>query len=175
LPWDYDGRWLPDIFISGMAKCVLYQNNRNGTFTDVTETSGIAASQWSNQCRVVRFMNGDGKVRFIYWGVCRLFHDRICGVSESYGGAEKGAVQGQSFYCVPSVLKPMPSHVYRNLGGGKFPTSARVRGFLPVGAGLGRGAADINGDGYPDLFVSNDLAPNFLWVTGKERASRKRD
>ncbi len=66
--------------------------------------------------------------------------NRICGVNESYGGAEKGAIQGQSFYCVPSVLKPMPSHLYHNLGGGKFADVSRDHGdFHTCRKGLGSG------------------------------------
>ncbi len=65
---DYDSDGYPDIFISGMAKCVLYHNNDNGTFTDVTESSGIAASQWSTSAIWFDY-DGDGKTGFICRGV----------------------------------------------------------------------------------------------------------
>src|SRR3990172_3032933 len=38
---DYDGDGYQDIFITGYEKCVLYHNNGDGTFTDVTSASGI--------------------------------------------------------------------------------------------------------------------------------------
>jgi enediyne biosynthesis protein E4 len=164
---DYDGDGFQDIFISGVGKCVLYHNNRNGTFTDVTEESGIRDSQWGTSAVWFDY-DGDGKLDLFVGEFADYSSNRICGVSDSYGGAKQGALEGQSFYCVPSVLKPMPSHLYRNLGGGKFADVSQSTGILSrPGRAWGVVAADINGDRYPDLFVSNDLLPNFLWVNQK--------
>ena len=164
---DYDSDGFPDIFISGMSKCILYHNNHNGTFSDVTDSSGIAASQWSTSATWFDY-DGDGRLDLFIGEFADYSGNRICGVNESYGGAEKGAIQGQSFYCVPSVLKPMPSHLYHNLGGGKFFDVSQETGISTrAGRAWGVVAADLNGDGYPELFVANDLTPNFLWMNQK--------
>ena len=68
-------------------------------------------------------------------------------------------------YCNPKVLTPMPSHLYRNLGDGKFEDVSQSTGISSQpGKAWGAVAADINNDGYTDLFVSNDTMPNFLWA-----------
>jgi len=161
---DYDGDGYSDIFISGVGKCVLYHNNGNGTFTDVTESSGITATQWSTSAVWFDY-DGDGKLDLFVGEFADYSSNRICGVTESYGGLEKSTIQGQTFYCVPSVLKPMPSHLYHNVGNGKFIDVSQSTGISSrPGRTWGVVAADINRDGYPDLFVANDLAPNFLWI-----------
>ena len=59
----------------------------------------------------------------------------------------------------------MPSHLYRNLGDGKFQDVSQSTGISSQpGKAWGVVAADINNDGYTDLFVSNDTMPNFLWA-----------
>ena len=161
---DYDGDGHADIFISGMSRCVLYHNNGNGTFTDATETSGIQASQWGTSAVWLDY-DADGKLDLFVGEFANYTNNRICGVSESYSGGSPGANPAQSFYCIPSVLKPMSSHLFRNLGGGKFSDVSEKTGISSKpGRAWGVVAADINGDGYPDLFVSNDIMPNFLWL-----------
>jgi hypothetical protein len=160
---DYDNDGFPDIFISGVGKCVLYHNNGNGTFTDVTETSGIVPSQWGTSAVWFDF-DRDGKLDLFVAEFADYTTNRICSLAESYGGADPGFVQGESYYCHPKLLKPVPSHLYRNLGRGKFADVSVAMGIARPGKAWGVVAADVNGDGYTDLFVSNDTMPNFLWL-----------
>ena len=34
---DYDNDGYPDLFVTAYGRCILYRNNGNGTFTDVTD------------------------------------------------------------------------------------------------------------------------------------------
>jgi len=38
---DYDNDGFPDLFVAGVGANLLYHNNRNGTFTDVTAAVGL--------------------------------------------------------------------------------------------------------------------------------------
>ena len=58
---DFDNDGYEDIFISGYGKSVLYHNNRNGTFTDVTAASGIAAPKWGTSALWFDYDN-DGRL-----------------------------------------------------------------------------------------------------------------
>src|SRR6266849_9998992 len=44
---DYDNDGFPDIYITGFPRSVLYHNNKDGTFTDVTQKAGVSAEGWS--------------------------------------------------------------------------------------------------------------------------------
>ena len=159
---DYDGDGYEDVFISGYGKCVLYHNNGNGTFTDVTAASGIAPTQWGSSALWFDYDN-DGKLDLFVGEFVDYSSLRVCSASESYGGETNG---GQTaYYCIPKIFKPMPSHLYRNLGNGKFADVSDSTGIsAKPGKAWGVVATDINNDGFLDLFVSNDTTPNFLWV-----------
>jgi len=44
---DYDGMAFPDLYVTQLAESILYHNNSDGTFTDVTEKAGVAAPGWA--------------------------------------------------------------------------------------------------------------------------------
>ena len=84
--------------------------------------------------------------------------------------------QGKPDFCGPTVFPGVCSKLFRNLGpgpAGPGKPAARVRfedvsfasgiGRLP-GPGLGVVCADFDGDGWPDIFISDDGQPNRLWI-----------
>src|SRR5262249_949859 len=68
-------------------------------------------------------------------------------------------------YCRPVVYPPARGILYHNNGDGTF-TDVTAKAGLNVAPGRSLGAvwADVNGDGRPDLFVANDMGPNFLFI-----------
>jgi enediyne biosynthesis protein E4 len=161
---DYDGDGWPDIFLTGYGRAVLYHNNGNGTFSDVTAKSGIAQPQWGTSAVWFDYDN-DGKLDLFIGQFANYSEKRICQIADSYGGGGADVPAAQAYYCNPQYFAPLPSRLYRNLGNGRFEdVSARTGILSKPGKAWGVVAADIDGDGYMDLFVSNDTMPNFLWM-----------
>src|SRR5213592_5235915 len=153
---DYDNDGWPDIFVTAYGKCILYKNNRDGTFTDVTEKSGVATPGWTTSAVWFDYDN-DGKLDLF---VCSFVD--YTGVKKLECGNNK---IGRNYYCVPRVFSPSASFLYHNNGDGTFTEVSKGTAIAAaLGKGLGVVAADINNDGYMDLFVANDTVQNFLFV-----------
>ena len=76
-------------------------------------------------------------------------------------------------YCGPQAYKPVPHRLFHNRGNGTFEdVSERAGVARESGAGLGVVAADVDGDGWPDLMVANDGNPSFLFVNQRDGTFR---
>jgi hypothetical protein len=72
---------------------------------------------------------------------------------------------GERDYCGPQGFKPLSDRLYRNRGDGTFRDVSAVAGIASdYGPALGVVAADVNGDGWPDMYVANDMRENVLWI-----------
>ena len=152
---DYDNDGLTDLYITNDGPNVLYRNAGNGAFTDVTATARVGSPLWSTSCAFADF-DRDGRLD--------LF------VTNYVQGAEKNPFCGhthagkQRMYCHPLNFRPSPSVLYHNAGDGTFTDISARAGIAPFeGNGLGVAVADYDDDGWPDVFVANDGAPNFLF------------
>lgn len=68
----------------------------------------------------------------------------------------------------PDIMEKGSSHFYINENN-KFVDATQKLGMLRFDYGLGLVAADVNGDGWTDLYVSNDYTqPNVLWINQKD-------
>src|SRR5215472_6288795 len=152
---DYDGDGLPDIYLTQYPNSILYRNNGDGTFTDVTAKAGVAAPGWATSAVWFDFDN-DGLLDLF---VCRFVDfskakNLYCG----YGTTNK------RWYCKPTPYTPIPCWLFRNNGNGTFTDVSKETGISKSPAkAWGVVAADINNDGWTDLFVGNDTVPNFLF------------
>jgi enediyne biosynthesis protein E4 len=156
---DYDNDGYEDIFVAGVYRNTLYHNNGDGTFTDVTEKAGLAQPDkeygplWSV---------GAGWVDVNNDGLLDLF---IVNYLKWDGTKEPPCTfEGKPEYCHPKYYKEVPNQLFLNQGNGKFvdiSASSGIRSHL--GKGMAVGIADYDGDGLPDLFVSNDKLFNSLF------------
>jgi len=68
-------------------------------------------------------------------------------------------------FCSPKRITPAVHALYQNLGDGTFSdVTERVGIARTDGRGQGVVASDIDMDGHVDLYVANDLTPNFLFL-----------
>jgi len=155
---DYDNDGHDDLFIANAGRNTLYHNNGDGTFTDVTEGSGLdhkpenllsVGAAWFDY-------DNDGLLDLIVtnYTVWTPATDRVCRVGD-----------GTEAYCMPTFYKSVASRLYHNLGRGRFEDVTQKSGIgSALGKGMGISIADFNGDGWMDIFVSNDTVRNFLFL-----------
>jgi len=154
---DYDNDGWPDIFIANTGKNTLYHNNGDGTFTDVTDQSGLSTKPpetLSVQAAWFDYDN-DGLLDLVVsnYTLWTPEKDRRC---------EK---DGRDAYCSPRTYVSVPHRLYHNLGHGKFEDVTEKSGFGKApGKGMGIAIADFNDDGWMDVFIANDTEPNFLFL-----------
>ncbi len=155
---DYDNDGDADLFICNAGPNVLYRNNQDGTFTDVTKGSGLDTKPDELLSVVAAWFdyNNDGLQdlvvsQYTYWNP---HSDQPCMMPD-----------GTEFYCSPQSVVSVPHTLYRNLGNGKFEDASKSAGFTSaLGKGMGVGIADFNRDGLLDVFVANDTVQNFLYL-----------
>ena len=159
---DYDGDGFPDLYVTQYPHSILYRNNRDGTFTDVTAKAGVAAPGWATSAVWFDYDN-DGRLdlfvcRFVDYSKSKL---KFCG----------DTLSGERRYCIPSIYDPMPCWLFHNNGDGTFTDVSKESGISQsLAKAWGVVAADINNDGFVDLYVTNDTVPNFLFANrGKGR------
>lgn len=159
---DYDGDGFPDLYVTQYGRSILFHNNGDGTFSDVTEKAGVAAPGWASSAVWFDYDN-DGRLDLF---VCQFVDfskekNKPCGVHDD----------GKRHYCIPKIYQPMPSWLFRNNGDGTFTDVSKASGISShPGKAWGVVAADVNNDGWVDLFVANDTVANFLFVNdGKEK------
>ena len=153
---DYDADGRPDIYVTQYPRNILYHNNGDGTFSDVTEKAGVAAPGWSTSAVWFDYDN-DGRLDLF---VCGLLE--FSKANNIYCGAPN-----LRDYCMPNAYKGIQSHLFHNNGNGTFTDVTRQVGLSTLTKAWGVVAADINNDGWLDLFVSNDKIPNFLYANRK--------
>jgi len=152
---DYDNDGFEDIYVTGFGGNILYHNNGNGTFTDMTKKAGVSAGGWSASAGFFDYDN-DGKLdlfvtRYLDWN---FKTNRYCGEKRP----------GYRAYCHPDNYDSMTDVLYHNNGDGTFTDVSGKAGIAnPHGKGLGVAFADYDGDGYTDIFVANDSVQCFLY------------
>ena len=149
---DYDNDGDTDLYLTNFGKNQLYQNNGDGTFTDVTSRAGVGDGSWSVSASFGDF-NLDG---YLDLYVANYLDYQL-------ETAHACFLEGVHIYCGPHEYPGAHDTLYRNNGDGTFTDVTTRAGLHQAGKGLGTLFTDYNSDGYPDIFVANDAVPDFLY------------
>ncbi len=155
---DVNNDGYPDLLLTEYGRIRLFLNHGDGKFTDITTESGLDDPHWATAAAFVDY-DRDGRLdlvvtHYLQYDPTRACRDRI----------------GQGDYCGPGDFPGAVTRLFHNNGAaGGSPVrfedvteSSKLS--TRAGAGLGVVCLDFNGDGWPDIFVTNDGRPNHLWI-----------
>ncbi len=151
---DYDNDGDQDLYLNNCGPNVLYENLGDGVFRNVTGSAGV-----ENGHRVgafVCFLDADNDTAL------DLFVSNY--VKFSLEKHRRTTLRGISAYPSPLAYEPDTNTFYRNNGDGTFADVTAASGIGQyAGTGMGGVCADFDNDGDVDIFVCNDMTPNFLF------------
>ena len=153
---DYDADGFPDLYLANFGPAVLLHNNGDGTFTDVTAAAGIAFAKWGTSAAFAD-LDHDGQLDLY---ACTFLDNRL--------GNNKACdyPQGRG-YCGPGSYVGEQDQVWVSRGDGTFVERSADLGFTETngrGKGLAVSIVDLDDDLVPEIYVGNDMTPNYLYT-----------
>jgi hypothetical protein len=157
---DFDNDGDLDLVVTNYDHLLLYRNRGDGTFEDVTRAAGLGnfrgfwtGASWSDYDR-------DGNVDLYICGYVQYVFR-----PEFTGSASRQFTATVPFMLNPSSYPPARNLLFRNNGNGTFTEVAKAAGVdNPTGRSLAAAWADYNADGWPDLYVANDISDNVMYL-----------
>jgi hypothetical protein len=147
---DYDNDGFIDLLVTGYGKTILYHNDGNGHFTDVTAKAGIKVDGWAISSTWLDYDKD---------GCTDLFVGRYVKFDPKYH-----AYYAPDGYPGPLDYAGDTNKLYHNNCNGTFTDVTDKSGIgAYVGRTMGVTAADFDNDGWDDIYVSNDRTENFLF------------
>ena len=158
---DYDDDGFPDLMVLGYDRCILYHNNGDGTFTDVSKKAGVEnKGRWASSAAWFDYDN-DSRLDLVVANYVDWTPE-----TNHYCG-DKGP--GMRSYCHPDVYHGQAPTLYHNNGDGTFTDVSKSSGVgAKPGNGLGVVTFDYDNDGWQDIFIANDNMPNFLFQNNRD-------
>jgi enediyne biosynthesis protein E4 len=156
---DVDNDGWTDLYVTGHGGSQMLRNNGDGTFRDATDETGTPDGRWTASAAFFDY-DRDGwldlyVVRYVAFDVRA---NKRC-----------HAMTGEPDYCAPHDFAPVPDRLLHNRGDGTFEDVSAAAGILAeTGRGLGVVTGDLDADGWPDTYVSNDGMPNVLWINQRD-------
>ena len=165
---DVDGDGWLDIYVcssghmgTGTRKNKLYINNHNSTFTEAASKYGLDISAYTTQVSFFDYdMDGDLD--------CFMINNSPIPINQLNFANRRDLPD--SLWKIADFLKGGGDHLYKNDNGffKEVTTQAGIHGGL-ISFGLGVSVSDINRDGWPDVFVSNDsYERDYLYINQKD-------
>ena len=153
---DFDGDGDLDLYVLNYGANVFYRNNGDGTFTDISKKSGLADAHWSLSAPWFDYDN-DGDLDVYVTNYLE------------YDKGEFRSFYPAAGYPGPLSYKGQSDALYRNNGDGTFTDVTKPAGVHnPNGRGMSTTLADVDNDGFLDIYVANDGMENYYYRnTGK--------
>ncbi len=159
---DYNSDGFDDLFMTGWPQNVLYRNNGDGTFTDVTKEAGLLhpGNRWGTGCTWVDY-DRDGHLDLFVSNYVVFDFDKVPPTGKDPNCDYKGVPVN----CGPRGLIPERPMLYHNNGNGTFAdvTESSGVGAVTPAYGLTAVAADLDGDGWQEIYVACDSTPSQLF------------
>ncbi len=164
---DFDNDGDLDLYVTNHGADRLFRNAGNGRFTDVAHAAGVTDEHWSTGVAWGDF-DRDGHLDLY---VCNYLRHDDAVVARASASSAKDAQMSTAngpatvpWTLNPSAFDPVPNRLYHNNGNGTFTDVAERLGVADAqGRSLSATFADLDGDGWLDLYVNNDASPNSLF------------
>ncbi len=151
---DYDNDGDQDLYLNNFGPNVLYRNEGQGCFSQVTEVAGVPNGKRVGAAVCFLDAEGDGQLDMLVANYVKYTADQH----------RRTTFRGISAYPSPLAYQAEMSTFYRNQGHGTFEDVSERSGIgVSAGTGMGAVCGDYDNDGDTDIFVCNDMAPNFLF------------
>ena len=148
-----------DLYVTYWGANVLYENQGDGRFRDITTASATGDSGWGTSAVFVD-LDDDGFLDLFVANYLNFDLENPPG-----GGLPCSGWRGLDVYCGPHGMRPQANVLYHNEGGNRFADRSAGAG---VGkdqqASLGVVTGDFDDDGDTDVYVANDGYPNTLYL-----------
>jgi enediyne biosynthesis protein E4 len=160
---DYDNDGFDDLFVTYYGQPnVLYHNNRDGTFSDVTEQAGLAASDrnYSTGCSFLDY-DHDGKLDLFVASYVKFDLPPA-----PLPGANPDCLwKAVPVFCGPRGFPFAQQRLYHNQGRGMFADASLSAGIRKAGGcyGLGVLTGDFENRGWPDIYLACDSTPSLFF------------
>ncbi len=159
---DYNNSGYDDLFITYWGHNVLFRNNGDGTFTDVTQEAGLDRPEvrWGSGCTFVD-TDRSGHLDLFVANYLEFDYDDV----PLPGSSSVCVWDGVPVVCGPRGLRRGHNLLYRNNRDGTFSDVSAESGIAAAteSYALTAVAADLDGDGWQDIFVACDSSPSLLY------------
>ncbi|MBI5915190.1 MAG: CRTAC1 family protein [Bacteroidetes bacterium] len=154
---DYDNDKWPDIFISTYGKNHLFHNNGDGTFTELSDRAGLAGYEGFWAGAAWGDFNRDGFLDIYVCGYVKYTNQSSAQTTRQYDVEVPASINPSSFHSEHNLL-------FKNNGNGTFTEIGKKAGVANEnGRSLSAVWADFDADGWPDIYVANDVSDNALY------------